>query len=353
MKNDNYDISSDVERLIERSGINPGIFRGKTVLVTGGTGFFGVWLLSALCAIRNELDGDLRLFALSRSPDRFLKAYSSYDFATNVEFLRGDIRSFTLNGERVSHLVHMAAPSAHETYAGEDQLNKLDMLYAGTRNVLDQCVPTLENVLFTSSGVAYGMNNNALISESDHSGPDTTQTGSALCIGKIAAEYLIAYYAEKFNYRYAIARCFAFAGQHLPLDLHYAFGNFIRNALNAEDIVIRSDGQDMRSYLYIGDAIAWMLRLLSAPDNQMYNVGSQQSISIESLARKIAAQAPLHVEVIMQNGHNEVGNFSRKSYVPNVGKIISAYPGLAEWTTLQEIISKMLSTRQPGELECI
>lgn len=339
-----YDISSDVERLIQRSGVDPEIFRGKTVFVTGGTGFFGVWLLSALLSIQKKLNGDLRLITLSRSPEQFVKTYPRHDFASHVEFVKGDVRNFKLDGVRVTHLVHMAATNASETYAGEDQLNKLDMLYVGTRNVLDQCGGSLESVLFTSSGVAYGVNNNALISESDHSGPDTTQTGSALGIGKIVAEYLIAYHAERFGYNYAIARCFAFAGQHLPLELHYAFGNFIGNVLNAENIVIRSDGQYLRSYLYVGDAIAWMLRLLSAPNNQIYNVGSPQPITIENLARKIAAQASHPVEVLVQGRPTEVGNFQRTSYVPDIGKITATYPGLTEWTSLDEIIGKMLST---------
>lgn len=339
----NCDISQDVDLLIRRSGINVESLRGKTVLITGGTGFFGVWMVSSLISIKRCLAGDLRLIVLSRSPERFLQAHADQHFDRMVEFVQGDVRDFKLDrAQRVTHLVHMATTNAEETFAGEDQLKKLKMLYEGTHNALDQCGKSLESMLFTSSGVAYGVNANALISEGDHSAPSPMDLGSALGLGKLVAEYLVAYYAVKFGYSYSIARCFAFGGQYLPLDIHYAIGNFIRDALNGKDIVIRGDGQDVRSYLYIGDAIAWLLRLLVEPNNQMYNVGSSQAVSIESLARKIASQAKVPVNVTIRGRRSEGGNFRRSSYVPSTVKIVEAYPGLAEWTPLEETISKML-----------
>ncbi|MCG3771664.1 MAG: dTDP-4-oxo-6-deoxy-D-allose reductase [Nitrosomonadaceae bacterium] len=338
----NYDISHDVEQLIQRSGVGIEAFRGKTMFITGGTGFFGVWLLSALLSIQHRLGGDLRLMALSRAPEKFLQAHLGQDFGTRIEFVRGDVKRFRLAGVQVTHLVHMAATNAGETFAGEDQLNKLDVLCMGTRNVLEQCGDSLESVLFTSSGVVYGANSSPFISENYHTAPDTTDLGSALGFGKLVAEYLTAYYASKFRYSYSIARCFSFGGQYLPLDIHYALGNFIREAIDGQDIVIRGDGQDIRSYLYIGDATAWLLRLLAEPANQIYNIGSSKLVSIENLARKIALRATPPVNVTIQGRRSEVGNFRRASYVPSTDKITAAYPGLAEWTSLEETIAKML-----------
>jgi len=339
----NYDISQDVELSILRSGINPESLRGKSVLITGGTGFFGVWMISALLSIKRRLGGDLRLILLSRTPEKFLQTHADQHFERLVEFVRGDVRDFRLDRvQRVTHLVHMATTNAEETFAGEDQLKKMKLLYEGTCNVLEQCGASLESTLFTSSGVAYGVNRNALFSESDHTAPDTIDLGAALGLGKLVAEYLIAYYAVKFGYSYSIARCFAFGGQYLPLDIHYAFGNFIRDALNGKDIVIRGDGQDVRSYMYIGDATAWLLRLLVEPENQIYNVGSSRPVSIESLARKIASQTKVQVNVTIQGRRSEVGNFCRSTYVPSTDKITEAYPELAEWTPLEETIAKML-----------
>lgn len=340
-----YDIKEDVERTIARSGLHIDILRGKRFFVTGGTGFFGVWLLSALVEIKKRLGGNLSILALSRSPDEFLKSHPDKGFGEHINFLTGDVKTFVLNDQPITHLVHMAATNAGETFAGEDQLKKLDMLYLGTRNVIEQCGHSLESVLFTSSGVAYGINRNELLREVDYSGPNTTDLGSALGLGKLVAEYLISYYAQKFGYSYSIARCFAFAGPYLPLDLHYAFGNFVQNAIDGENIHIKGDGQDLRSYLYIGDAIAWLLRLLGSPKNDVYNVGSVRAISISELAGKIAAQSSETLEVVIHGKNNVVGNFRRASYVPSTEKILSDCPGLEEWTSIDEMIKKMLAVK--------
>lgn len=339
----NYDISHDVELLIRRVGISLELLRGKVILITGGTGFFGVWMISALVAIKRLLNDDLHIITLTRDPEKFLRKFKYATLATDIEYIRGDVRCFELSGAtNVTHLVHMATTSADETFMGEDQLNKIDLLYAGTRNVLEQCGNSLENVLFTSSGVAYGVNDHPLMSEEDFTGPDTTDISSALGVGKLTAEMVIAYFSSKFNYSYSVARCFAFAGQHLPLNIHYAFGNFINNALEGKDIIIRGDGRDVRSYLYIGDAIAWLLRLLIVPKNQIFNVGSSRSISIESLAKLIVAQSDKPIGLLIKGLQVGESNFRRVNYVPSVNKILTCYPELAEWTSLKEIISKMM-----------
>lgn len=339
-----YDISADVRALIERSGIDAEVLRGKTILVTGGTGFFGLWLLSSLARIRQRLHGDLRILALSRRADVCLSAHLAAGFEGAIEFIPADVVDVRLDpGLGVTHLIHMATTRASETHRGEDQIRKLDLLYRGTRNILEQCGDSLESVLFTSSGVAYGAGaGKEPITEDDRTGPDTLDAGSALALGKLTAEYLVAYFASRLGYRYSIARCFTFAGQFLPLDLHYAFGNFIRDAIRGRGIVIRGDGKDIRSYLFVGDAIAWLLGLLVDPRDDLFNVGSSAPVSIEVLARMIAAKADRPVGVSIEGRAAEIGNFRRVSYVPSTEKIRGRYPCLQEWTPLEAVIDKML-----------
>jgi nucleoside-diphosphate-sugar epimerase len=236
----------------------------------------------------------------------------------------------------------MATTNAEETFAGEDQLKKLETLYQGTKNVLEQCGPTLEKVLFTSSGVAYGNSDGEVFYESDCTAPDTRDTGSALAIGKMTAEYLVAYYAKKFGYTYSVARCFAFSGQYLPLDIHYAFGNFIMDVLEGREVRVRGDGLERRSYLYVGDAVAWLLRLLAEPANDMYNVGSEVPISIADLALRVAGRSKRNTGIVVLSENQDTGNFRRMSYIPSTRKITQAYPFLREWTSLDYAIDRML-----------
>lgn len=337
----NYEIEKDAVQSIERSGIDINSFKGKTVLVTGGTGFFGIWFLTCLVKIKEKIENDLRIITISRSPENFALNVRDKKILTYIEILKGDIKEIELDNIKITHLVHMATTNASETFSGEDQLAKIELLYGGTKNILKQCGPTLEKVLFTSSGVAYGINNKNRISESDFTGPNTIDTGSALGIGKLTAEYLVSYFAKKYGYKYSIARCFSFAGQYLPLELHYAFGNFINDLLHNKNIQVRGDGQDIRSYLYIGDAIAWLIKLLDDPNNSIYNVGSENEVKIEALARKIASHKA-GIEAVIEGGGKQVDNFKRPSYIPDTNKIKSKYPNLIEWTALEDIVEKML-----------
>ena len=127
---------------------------------------------------------------------------------------------------------------------------------------------------------------------------------------------IIAYFANKYGYKYSIARCFSFAGQYLPMDLHYAFGNFIDDYFNSKNIRIKGDGQDMRSYLYIGDAIAWLLKMIEEPNNAIYNIGSENEIKIEELARKIASHKK-GLDIVIEGVGKQIDNFKRSSYIPS------------------------------------
>ena len=339
----NYDIGHDVSFLVDRSGVDIASLRGKRVLVTGGTGFFGVWLISALCSIKRSLGGQLEIVVITRSSAAFLSKAGLIALEDDIEIIQGDVREIKFAGGDITHLVHMATTNANETFAGEDQLNKLKVLYEGTKNVLEQCSNKLENVLFTSSGVAYGASGSEKITELEPSALDTTDLTSSLAIGKIAAEYLISFYAAKLDYRFTIARCFTFAGQHLPTNLHYAFGNFIHNALCGDDIIIKGDGLDRRSYLYIGDAVSWLLRMLVEPKNQLINVGSEHSLSVRELADLIANYSGVGVQILGKR--SEIGNFKRVQYIPNTTKARILYPGLEEWTNIHAIVQKMLAVK--------
>jgi len=338
-----YNISADIADAISRLGEDIQLFNNKSILITGGTGFFGRWLLQILCSLILEKKFKIDIYVLSRNPEKFLEANAEYSFDRLVNFISGDVINFELPNIKTDYLIHMATTAASETFDGEDQLQKLDLLYRGTRNTLEQAVRSgVKKVLFTSSGVAYGPSNDTFFTEEMLQAPKTTMVSSALGEGKRLAEYLIGYYALKGGFEYSIARCFSFFGPFLPLDIHYAIGNFVNDAITKDVITVKGGGQELRSYLYIGDAWVWLLKLLLHADNEIYNVGSSKSISIGELAIVVRNTLAAEKRVEFLGLTHEVGNFCRNTYIPNTDKICNKY-GLHEWTTLSQGIKKMAS----------
>jgi nucleoside-diphosphate-sugar epimerase len=264
--------------------------RGRRIFITGATGFFGCWLLETFAWANSRLNLGARATILTRNPDRVREQLPHLADA-GFDIVVGDIRNFNFPDGEFSHIIHAATESSTDLNANQPQL-MFDTIVEGTRYCLDFAAHTgARKFLLTSSGAIYGKQPSDLshVPEDFTGSPDPLDPNSAYAEGKRAAELLCVLAAKKTGLEAKIARCFAFVGPYIKLDAHFAIGNFIRDVLAGEPIVVRGDGTAVRSYMYASDLMAWLWTILFRGEScRAYNVGSEDGINIADLARGVA-----------------------------------------------------------------
>jgi len=261
--------------------------RGKSVFLTGGTGFFGKWLLAGLCQADAELGLGLRLTVLSRDPTSFLRRHPEAAGVSALRFEQGHVADFPLADHCHDYIIHAAADTTAFTTEAEERERSLAIV-EGTRHVLDLARRSgTSRLLHVSSGAVYGTAaGRPLGAKEDDAASARPLTPYAAA--KREAELLCA----ESDVDFVTARAFAFLGPYLPLDAHFAAGNFLRDALRGGPILVRGDGTALRSYLHPADLVVWLLRiLLRGRRARAYNVGSDEVVTTAQLARLIAEAA--------------------------------------------------------------
>jgi len=318
--------------------------RGHRIFITGGTGFFGCWLLESFAWANNKLDLNATALVLTRNYDAFQKNAPHLAANPAIQFHIGDVRNFNFPEGEFSHIIHAAATSAVAAFNNEDPLVKFDTVVEGTRHILDFAAQRhAKKFLLTSSGVVYGKQPSDMthVSEDYCGAPDTTDPNSAWGESKRAAEFLCTNYSRKYGIETKIARCFSFVGPHLPLDLHYAIGNFIRDALNGGPIHVNGDGTPYRSYLYAADLTIWLWTILFKGEScRAYNVGSEEDMTIVELANTVAQsfQKPIEVRIARTPDSSR----PTERYVPSTNRA-QIELGISQIVNLKEAIERTIS----------
>lgn len=327
-------IIADIDRVLSCYPLSE--LAGQRVFLTGGTGFFGYWLLMTITRL-NAGGAQISVVALSRNPERFLDRHPEFRTAQWLQFIQGDIKNYCFPEGAFDLFIHGASDTSPE--AAQRALELFESIVQGTRHVLDHAVASAtRRILIISSGAIYGEQPTEVthIPESAAYSCSSTDPAAAYGEGKRAMEMLAACYSREYGLEPVFARCFAFIGYGLPR--HLAVGQLIDSALQNGRITIKGDGKSFRSYLYAADLAVWLLALAcKGKPGTPYNVGSDQAYRLDELALLIGDTLKLctPTEILGLSA-----SMTRIRYVPEVLRIRQEL-GVEIWTDMKTAIKRM------------
>lgn len=286
-----FDFSKETEQCAA-TGIDWSRIDNKTLLITGATGMVGKYLIDVLCYRNRAYQTKTRIIAVGRNEEKFRSRFPGHGSDPFLRFCRADVQEPIHPGEHLDYIIHMASNTHPRLYASDPIGTEMSNIF-GTYHLLNLAA---ENegcrFLFTSSGDIYGDNRSGepMLDEKDCGYIDCNTLRAGYIEGKRASEALCNAFREAKGVDFVIARLCRIYGPTMQLTDSKAISQFVMNAVRGEDIVLKSKGQQVFSYLYIYDVVTAMLYLMTKGESgQAYNVADEsQFLSLRELAAMLA-----------------------------------------------------------------
>jgi dTDP-glucose 4,6-dehydratase len=310
--------------------------RDANIFMTGGTGYFGSWMLASFLAANKRYNLNAKVVVLARNPAKLYTRHPEFIGENAISTVCGDLLSFEFPREKFTHIFHFAI----ETLPPKAML---ETIIAGIQRLLILAQQAeSKDFLFASSGAVYGALPADLqrVPETYLGAPDPNDPRSAYGEGKRVAELLLNIAYSEWGLNVKTARCFAQVGPYMPLDAAFAVGNFIGDALAGRPIQIKGDGTPIRSYIYGSDLAIWLWTILfQGKSGRPYNVGGVTPVSIAQVAEIVNQAFGGNIGI---NIHRKIeGAPIRNQYVPDVSRA-EAELGLKIRVSLENAVKRCI-----------
>lgn len=314
MKNIYYNntYQNDLDKCLKNIGIIAKKLENESILITGATGLIGSFIVDCLYKLVKDYKFNIKIYALGRSLER-LKHRFIYDEENIITFIERDVNDNLDIEGNIDYIIH-AASNAYPSIMYKDPVGTIMSNIKGTYNLLEFLRKQRgKRLLFLSSGEIYGevSKNIDKFNEECLGRVDIPNIRSSYPLSKRCAENLCISYSDQFNIETVIARpCHIYGPNNSNKD-NRASVQFINNAVNDEDIVLKSKGSQIRSYMYISDCVSALLTvLIKGSDKEIYNISNEKSIvSIADFAKYVSKIA--NVKLRYEINDNERALFSR------------------------------------------
>ena len=262
--------------------------RDGRILVTGASGLIGSCLIDLLLLANNH-GRFFEVYALGRNAEKLRNRFSAFGDLSCLHFVEQDIRD-PLDEEIVyDYIIHGASnadPRKYFLYPSETMLINLE----GAKNILNYCKNhTATKAIMLSTFEVYGNLGKDFYEESDYGLIDQNMLRSCYPESKRCMELLTRGYIEEYGVKAVIGRLCSIYGPTMKMDDSKAHAQFIKNALRYENIIMKSKGEQRRTYCYVIDAVTGLLCVLERGNvGEAYNISNENSIvTIADVAKTI------------------------------------------------------------------
>jgi UDP-glucuronate decarboxylase len=295
-------LESDIDEICKRISKHIENFSGKTILLTGGKGFLGRYIVEVFKKLNHDyLHKPVKLIVLDN-------LISSGDFGldsiddSNIEFIQHNVIKKIEISEKLDYIIHAAGIASPQHYK-DHPLDTLEISISGTKNMLELAKKNNSNFTFFSSSEIYGdpVGDNIPTSE-EYWGNVSTQ-GPRACYdeGKRTGETLCYIYHHYYGVKTTIARPFNFFGPGMQEKDYRVLPNFASRLKNKKPLNVYGTGNQTRTYCYITDAITGIFQIfLSGLPGETYNIGNPTpEVSAKELVQRISKslerEIPYHI----------------------------------------------------------
>jgi len=268
---------------------------GKSILITGATGLIGSFISDVIFYANENYDANIDVYILARSEERLRTRFSSHVSDSRCHIIIQDVTIPINNNYKYDYIVHAAGDGYPEAFRVRP-VETMTPALLGTYHLLENArINEAGRFLYISSGEVYGkvIGEAHAFLEDECGNIDSMNARSCYPLAKRAAESLCASFHEEYGVDTVVARLGHTYGPGSATNDNRATAQFINSALAGNDIVLYSEGKQLRSYTYVADTVSAILTIMiNGTPSTAYNVANSKSrITISDFANILAKKA--------------------------------------------------------------
>lgn len=297
-------IRQDMERINSADFIDWSRLNGKTLLITGATGLIGSTIVNALLYANKKRNLNLTVLALVRSESRAKERFAEHSGDQSLKFVVGSVEELPEIDGAVDFIIHGASQTASKMMV-EQPVETILTAVQGTKNLLDLAKEkNVEGMVYLSSMEMYGHPERGhKVTEDEAGALSPLNVRNSYPISKQQCEALCCAYASEYGVPVMIARLTQTFGPGVNYNDTRVFAYFGRCVAEKKDIVLKTNGETERCYLYTADAATAILTvMLNGKSGDAYNMADESTYcSIAEMAQRVAEKGGIKVRFDLQD----------------------------------------------------